>query len=167
MKKLFKATPMKKLLLASSILAISSTAIAANTSVLLDTAVTDTLTVTAKYVTPIKVALDTSTINFGDVWTDSIIDTEAVVATVTGEIGETFTYSVVTDGTLAQLTGNITGTTVDFVTSDTTQALTFNVGLDTSSATTAGSISEIVTVEVVYDAIADTRKDHADDAPAT
>jgi hypothetical protein len=161
MKKLFTAAPMKKLLLATSLIAMSSTAIAANTSVLLDTAVTDTLTVTAKYVTPIAVDLDTSTIDFGDVWTDSIIDTEAVIATVTGEIGETFTYSVVTDGTLAQLTGNITGTTVDFVTSDTTQALTFNVGLDTSAATTAGSINEIITVQVIYDAIADTVIDGA------
>ena len=85
---------MKKLLLATSLVAMSSTAMAANTSVLLDTAVTDTLTVTAKYVTPIAVALDTSTIDFGDVWTDSLIDAEAVVATVTGEIGETFTLAL-------------------------------------------------------------------------
>jgi hypothetical protein len=158
MKKLFTAVPMKKLLLATSLVAISSSAIAANTSVLLDTAVTDTLTVTAKYVTPIAVGLDTSTIDFGDVWTDSIIDTEAVVATVTGEIGETFTYSVVTDGTLAQLTGDITGTTVAFVTSDTTQVLNFNVGLNTANAATAGTISETITVSVNYDAIADTTR---------
>jgi hypothetical protein len=158
MKKLFTAVPMKKLLLATSLVAISSSAIAANTSVLLDTAVTDTLTVTAKYVTPIAVGLDTSTIDFGDVWKDSIIDTEAVVATVTGEIGETFTYSVVTDGTLAQLTGDITGTTVDFVTSDTTQVLNFNVGLNTANAATAGTISETITVSVNYDAIADTTR---------
>jgi hypothetical protein len=149
---------MKKLLLATSLVAISSSAIAANTSVLLDTAVTDTLTVTAKYVTPIAVGLDTSTIDFGDVWKDSIIDTEAVVATVTGEIGETFTYSVETDGTLAQLTGDITGTTVAFVTSDTTQVLNFNVGLNTANAATAGTISETITVSVNYDAIADTTR---------
>ncbi len=155
MKKLFTAVPMKKLLLATSLVAISSSAIAANTSVLLDTAVTDTLTVTAKYVTPIAVGLDTSTIDFGDVWTDSNIDTEAVVATVTGEIGETFTYSVETDGTLALITGDFTGSEIGF-SSDTTQALTFEVGLDTSAASTAGTISEIITVEVKYDAIADT-----------
>ena len=161
MKKLFTAVPMKKLLLATSLVAISSSAIAANTSPLLTTAVTDTLTVTAKYVTPILVGLDTSTIDFGDVWTDSVIDTEAVVATVTGETGETFTYSVVTDGTLTQLSGDITGTTVGFVTSDTTQLLNFDVDLDTSAATTAGSISEIITVQVIYDAIADTVIDGA------
>jgi hypothetical protein len=156
MKKLFTAVPMKKLLLATSLVAMSSTAIAANTSPLLDTAVTDTLTVTAKYVTPILVGLDTSTIDFGDVWTDSVISTEPVIATVTGEIGETFTYSVVTDGTLAQLTGDTAGTGVSFVTSDTTQLLNFNVGLDTSAAATAGSINEIITVQVIYNAIADT-----------
>ena len=161
MKKLFTAVPMKKLLLATSLVAISSSAIAANTSVLLDTAVTDTLTVTAKYVTPIAVALNTSTIDFGDVWTDSIIDAEAVVATVTGEIGETFTYSVATDGGLTQLSGDITGTTVGFVTSDTTQLLNFDVDLDTSAATTAGSINETITVQVIYDAIADTVIDGA------
>jgi hypothetical protein len=155
MKKLFTAVPMKKLLLATSLVAMSSTAIAANTSPLLDTAVTDTLTVTAKYVTPILVGLDTSTIDFGDVWTDSVI------ATVTGEIGETFTYSVVTDGTLAQLTGDTAGTGISFVTSDTTQLLNFNVGLDTSAAATAGSINEIITVQVIYNAIADTVIDGA------
>ena len=161
MKKLFTAVPMKKVLLATSLVAMSSTAIAANTSPLLDTAVTDTLTVTAKYVVPIAVALDTSTIDFGDVWTDSVIDAEAVVATVTGEIGETFTYSVATDGTLAELAGDITGTTVGFVTSDTTQVLNFTVDLDTSAATTAGSINETITVQVIYDAIADTVIDGA------
>ena len=156
MKKLFTAVPMKKLLLATSLVAISSSAIAANTSPLLTTAVTDTLTVTAKYVTPILVGLDTSTIDFGDVWTDSVVDTEAVVATVTGEIGETFTYSVETAGTLALLTGDITGTKVAFSTSNTTQLLNFNVGLNITEATTAGSISETITVQVIYDAIADT-----------
>ena len=156
MKKLFTAVPMKKLLLATSLVAMSSTAIADNTSVLLDSAVTDSLTIAAKYVVPIAVGLDTTSIDFGDVWTDSNITPETVIATVTGEIGETFTYSVVTDGTLALLVGDITGATVGFTTSDTTQALTFTVGLDTSAAETAGTISETITVEVVYDAIADT-----------
>ena len=156
MKKLFTAVPMKKLLLATSLVAMSSTAIADNTSELLDSAVTDSLTIAAKYVVPIAVGLDTTSIDFGDVWTDSIITTEAVVATVTGEVGETFTYSVASNGSLALLTGDIAGETVAFDTADTTKALTFNVGLDTSGAKTAETISEIITVEVVYDAIADT-----------
>ncbi|AZG35473.1 hypothetical protein [Shewanella psychromarinicola] len=146
---------MKKLLLATSIVVMSSTAIAANTSQLLDTAVTDTLTVTAKYVTPIAVELDTTAIDFGDVWTDSVIPTVSVVATVTGEADETFTYSVTGDA-IVLLTGDIAGTATAFVTSGTTQALTFNVGLDTSGATTGTTVNEIVTVSVIYDAIADT-----------
>lgn len=148
---------MKKLLLAASILAMSSSAMAANTSPLLDTAVTDSLTVTAKYVTPIAVTLDTTAIDFGDVWSDSVISTEEVVATVVGEAGETFTYSVTGDD-MVLLTGDIEGTATAFVSSTTTQALTFNVGLDTSAAATGTTVDEIVTISVIYDAIADTVK---------
>jgi hypothetical protein len=148
---------MKKLLLAASILATSSSAMATNTSPLLDTAVTDTLTVTAKYVTPIAVTLDTTAIDFGDVWSDSVISTEVVVATVVGEAGETFTYSVTGDA-MVLLTGDIAGTATAFVSSTTTQALTFNVGLDTTAAATGTTVNETVTVSVIYDAIADTVK---------
>ncbi|GAC30707.1 hypothetical protein [Brumicola pallidula] len=157
MNKLFKATPMKKLLLASSILAISSTAIAANTSPLLDTAVTDTLTVTAKYVTPLALGLDTSTINFGDVFTDSVIDVETVLATINGEAGETFTYTIASDGDNVTLSD--AGSTLDFA--DTTeQTLSFDVGLNTTDMTDADT-SEIVTFTVKYNAIADTTSDKA------
>jgi hypothetical protein len=159
MKKLFTAVPMKKLLLATSIVAMSSTALAAgNTSPLLDTAITDTLTVTAKYVTPIALGLDTSSINFGDVWSDSVIPTEPVIATVTGEAGETFTYSVTaTADAIVLLTGDISGVTVPFGASgEVTKALTFNVGLNTSGAGTGTIVSETVTISVNYDAIADT-----------
>jgi hypothetical protein len=148
---------MKKLLLAASILAMSSSAMATNTSVLLDTAVTDTLTVTAKYVTPIAVTLDTTSIDFGDVWSDSVIPTEEVVATVVGEAGETFTYSVTGDA-MVLLTGDITGSTVAFESSSTTQALTFNVGLNTAAAATGTTVNETVIISVNYDAIADTVK---------
>jgi hypothetical protein len=160
MKKLFTAVPMKKLLLVTSMVAMSSTALAANTSPLLDTAVTDTLTVTAKYVTPIAVGLDTSTIDFGDVWSDSVISTEPVIATVTGEAGETFTYSVTADA-MVLLTGSTGGTAVSFVDTTTTQALTFNVGLNPDAATTGTLVNEIVTFSVNYDAIADTDTDKA------
>jgi hypothetical protein len=161
MKKLFTAVPMKKLLLATSLVAISSTAIAANTSPLLDTAVTDTLTVTAKYVTPIAVGLDTTFINFGDVWLDSVISTEPVIATVTGEAAETFSYDVTADA-MVLLTGDITGDLVAFgIAGEVTKALTFNVGLDTSLAATGTTVNETVTISVVYDAIADTTSDKA------
>jgi hypothetical protein len=156
MKKLFTAVPMKKLLLATSLVAMSSTAIAANTSDDLDTAVTDTLTVKAKYVTPIAVGLDTTTIDFGDVWSDSVISTETVIATVTGETAETFSYAVTADA-MVLLTGDINGTEVAFgEAGGLTQLLTFEVGLDTSeSATTATTVNKTVTISVVYDAIAD------------
>lgn len=144
---------MKKLLLAGLILALSATAMATNTSVTLDTAVTDTLTVSAKYVKPIAVTLDTTAIDFGDVYTDSIISTETVVATVTGEEGETFSYSVESDGSLTLLTGDISGTSIGFDTA--TKDLTFSVGLDTAKVT-SDDVSETVTVSVNYDAIADT-----------
>lgn len=145
---------MKKLLLAGIILAMSTTAMATNTSLILDTAVTDTLTVSAKYVKPITVSLNKSTINFGDVYTDSIITVEAVSATITGEEGETFAYSVTSDGTLALLTGNISGSAQTFTTGSAT--LNFNVGLDTANLTADTDVSETVTISVNYDAIADT-----------
>ncbi|MFT4993003.1 MAG: hypothetical protein ACI965_000019 [Paraglaciecola sp.] len=149
---------MKKLLLATSILTISSAAIAANTSTELDSAETDTITVTAKYVIPITVTLDTATIDFGDVWTDSVISAETVVATVVGEAAETFSYSVTATNPIIILGGNIVGSTQGFVTSTTTQALTFTVDLDTANAATATSVSETVTISVVYDAIANTTR---------
>jgi hypothetical protein len=155
MKKLLTAAPMKTLLLATSILAMSSSAIAENTSSDLDTEVTDSLMVTAKYVIPIAIALDTTTIDFGDVWSDSVIDTETVVATVAGEAGETFTYSVTADDMIL-LTGDVAGTTVAFVDTTTQQALTFDVGLDTTTAATDSTVNEEVIISVVYDAIADT-----------
>jgi hypothetical protein len=147
---------MKKLLLAAAILVLSATAMATNTSVALDTAVSETLTVTAHYVTPIAVTLDTVSIDFGDVYTDSIISTEPVVATVTGEESETFTYSVASNGgesSVVLLTGNILGETQPLTAG--TNILTFNVGLDTAKVTSA-DVSEIVTISVNYDAIADT-----------
>ena len=146
---------MKKLLLATSILAISSTAMAANDSATLDGQVSDTLKVVAHYVTPISVTVDTATIDFGDVYTDSVISTEAVIATVVGEALETFSYTVTSDGDLATLDGDTTGSTIAFGDTGTSKALTFNVGLDTAKVTDA-DVSEIITIAVNYDAIADT-----------
>jgi hypothetical protein len=161
MNKLLLATP-KKLLLATSILAMSSTAMAASSDAL-DTAKTDTLTVLAHYVTPLTMNLDQGTIDFGDVYTDSVITTENVVASLTGELNETFTYTVSSDGPLVLLDSGSTG--VDVTGSSTiTGALgsgvatfNFDVGLATSALTTDDSaVSEIITVTVQYDAIAGT-----------
>jgi hypothetical protein len=161
-KNLFTAIPMKKLLLATSLVAMSSTAIAANTSDDLDATVEDTFTVTAKYVLPITVGLDTSTISFGDVWTDSAITPEAVIATITGEAGETFNYTIASSGSLVEFAGADYATAetlgVSFSTTATTQKLNFTVGLNTDSASTAGTITETITVSVNYNAIADTTR---------
>lgn len=143
---------MKKLLLTAAILMVSATSMATNTSEILDGAATDTLTITANYVKPIAVTLDKSIINFGDVYTDSVISTEAVNATVTGEAGETFSYSVTSGGDLALLTGNITGVSQAFT--EGAKTLTFNVGLKSSALTE--DVSETITISVTYDAIADT-----------
>jgi hypothetical protein len=158
MKKLFTAVPMKKLLLATSIVAMSSTALAAgNSSAKLDDAKTQSFNVIAKYVTPIAVSLDTSKIDFGDVWSDSDIPTVSVIATVTGENNESFTYSVTADSaeTLVELTGDVSGE-IDFATT-VSQALTFNVGLDTSNPTDT-DVDENVTISVEYNAIADAKQ---------
>lgn len=145
---------MKKLLLLAAILALSSTAMATNTSTLLDSAKTATLSVSAHYVEPLAVSLNLSAIDFGDVYTDSAISTEAVIATVTGTDGETFSYTVNSNGSLVLLTGNISGTNQAFVTGSST--LTFNVGLDTANLVENEDVSETVTISVQYESIADT-----------
>jgi hypothetical protein len=157
MRKLFTATPMKKLLLATSIVAMSSTAFATNTSSELDSAVTDSLSVIAHYVVPITVAVNLTEINFGDVYIDSAITPEAVTATVVGEALETFSYTIVSSGDLAVIGGIDTGATgVGFTETDTvTEVLNFTIGLDTANVTSS-DVSETVTVSVTYDAIADT-----------
>lgn len=143
---------MKKLLLATSLVAMSSTAIAANDSAKLDDAIAETLTVTAKYVTPLELGLNTTTINFGDVYTDSVIDDETVIATIDGEAGETFTYTIASDGDNVTLSDE--GGEIDFA--DTiAQTLSFDVGLNTTGMTDANT-SEIITFTVQYNAIADT-----------
>jgi hypothetical protein len=157
MRTLFTATPMKKLLLATSIVAISSTAFATNTSESLDSEVTDSLSVVAKYVEPITVALSLTKIDFGDVYTDSVITPEAVTATVSGELGETFNYTIESSGALAVIAGTDTGgTAVAFSGLDSVvETLDFTIGLDTANVT-AADVSETVTISVNYDAIADT-----------
>ncbi|MFT5294406.1 MAG: hypothetical protein ACI9YH_000412 [Colwellia sp.] len=164
MNKLILATP-KKLLLATSIMAMSSTAMAA-TSDALDSAKTDTLTVLAHYVTPLTMSLDLATIDFGDVYTDSVITKENVVASLTGELNETFTYTVSSDGPLVLLdTGStgvdISGTSVIGGTLGAGVAtFNFDVGLDTAALTAVANadtaVSEIITVTVQYNAIAGT-----------
>ena len=137
---------MKKLLLAISILAMSSTAMAAS-----DGTKTD-----ANFVIPITVELDIATIDFGDVYQGKTVTDVPVVATVGGEAGETFTYSVTDDGTsFLALGGQTSGTKIDFETTTTSQKINFTVGVDTTTNTAINAdFDETVTINVNYDAIA-------------
>jgi hypothetical protein len=157
MKKLFTAVPMKKLLLATSIVAMSSTALAAGSSSTLDSAVEDSLNVIANYVVPITVGLSLTDIDFGDVYTDSATTPEAVTATVVGEPGEKFTYEITASNeTLVLIGGTASGEKITFSEADgKTELLSFTVDLETSNVT-AEDVSESVTVSVTYDEIADT-----------
>jgi len=151
MKKLFLAAP-KKLLLATSILAMSSTAIADTVQTELDATKTAALTVAAHYVTPIAVILNLATIDFGDVYTDSAVADQAVIATVTGTQDETFTYSVATSGsvvTIDTLAATLTNVAFTLGTVD----VTFNVGLNTANLTADTDVAETVTISVTYDSI--------------
>jgi hypothetical protein len=148
---------MKKILLATSILAMSSAAMAA-TSTTVDSEKTATLNVIAHYVEPLTVALDLSTIDFGDVYTDSVVAIVPVEASLTGTVGETFTYDVASDGSLAVLTGDIAGSTDSFAgdLGTGTATLNFNVGLNTANLTEDTDVDETVTITVQYNAIAGT-----------
>ena len=166
-------TTSKKVLLATSILAMSSTAMANSSTVLDDeTGVNSVVSVIAKYITPITVALDTSIINFGDVYTDSDVTIKSVAADVQGELGETFTYTLVATGTsgLLVLDGDTGATKVPFDADTSTAAeLTFTVDLDTSKLADNTDVDETVTFAVFYDAIADTSTEANTDyeAPTT
>jgi hypothetical protein len=172
MKKLLLTTS-KKVLLATSILAMSSTAMANSSTVLDDeTGVNSVVSVVANYITPITLALDTSIINFGDVYTDSDVTIKSVAADVQGELGETFTYTLVASGItdLIVLAGDTGGTKVAFDADTSTAAeLTFTVDLDTSKLAENTDVDETVTFTVYYDAIADTSttKDSGYVAPTT
>jgi hypothetical protein len=162
MKKLFSATS-KKVLLATSVLAISSTAMA-NTSNTMDdqTLVKDSLSVVAKYITPITVALDLTEINFGDVWTDSDVTVTSVTAAVNGELDETFSYKIATttngNSGLVMLGGiPLENNGVVFSAAENTATeLTFTVDLDTLKLTADTDVDETITFTVFYDAIANT-----------
>jgi len=153
---------MKKLLLTATLLAaISATAMGANTSGLLDSGKSDSVNVTAHYVEPLAISLDLGTINFGDVYTDSVVSDETVTATITGTQDETFTYTVSTNGSLVKINGAAAGVTYNGATTGFilgTVDVTFNVGLDTTGVTdvaeTDVDVNETVTMTVTYDSIA-------------
>jgi hypothetical protein len=165
MKKSLLTTP-KKLLLATSILAMStmpSTVMAATTD--LSTAVTDSMLVKAHYVVPLTVALDLAEIDFGDIFETSTVDLVTVTANLTGTIGETFDYLVTTTNdkvadfvVLSDISGDGTNAFAGTAGALGTAAIDFGVTLAPSVLTTAGTtgddIQETITVAVTYNAIA-------------
>ena len=142
---------MKKLLLTATLLAaISATAMGAlDTTRMAESEKTADITVTANYVKLLTVGLDVTEINFGDVFTNATVADVPVIASITGDSGETFKYDVTTTG-VAVLTGDTTGTLVA-LTDETPVILNFEVGLDTSAIT--ADVNETVTITITYDAI--------------
>jgi hypothetical protein len=156
MKKSFTAVPMKKLLIATSILAMSSTAIAAtdeqrNT----DSTTNDSLTVDATYVETLAVTLSLTAIDFGEIFTDATVENVAVTANVAGDNEEPFDYIIETSGSIVTLdngTANLTGSQ-NLVGG--TSTITFQVNLD-SSLVTETFAQETITTTVNYTGIAGT-----------
>jgi hypothetical protein len=153
MKKLFLTTS-KKVLLATSILAMSATAVAADDKAARETnsAKSASLNVIANYVENLTVGLSLSDIDFGDVFTGATVTAVDVQASITGDAAETFTYDITTTG-VAVLGGTISGTTTA-LSGDTAVTLDFTVGLDTSASGISADVSETVTIDITYDSIA-------------
>jgi hypothetical protein len=158
MKKLFTAVPMKKLLIATSILAMSSTAIAATDTVRNDDSITsDTLTVDATYVETLAVSLSLDTIDFGEIFTGATVADVAVTANVAGDKAEPFDYIIATSGgaNLVTLNGAISDVTGSETLSSGTAAITFQVNVK-SDEVTGTFAQETITTTVNYTAIAGT-----------
>jgi hypothetical protein len=153
MKKSFLAKS-KKVLLATSILAMSATAVAADDSAQRqeDSAKSADLTVVANYVELLTVGLDLSAIDFGDVFTDATVTDVDVTASITGDENETFTYAITTSpGGVTVLGGDLAGTQTQ-LRGDEAVTIPFTVGLNTSNIN--GDVSETVTIDITYDSIA-------------
>lgn len=149
---------MKKLLIATSIVAMSSTAMAANDDTRMGESIkTETLAISANYIELLTLNLQKTTIDFGDVFTAASVDAVTVTADVTGDADETFTYNISTVAdSHVLINGNDVSSTPFTLASQvlTDGAVTFNftVDLDTTSGIIA-DVSENVTVTITYDAI--------------
>lgn len=146
---------MKKLLIAVSIsiIAISSPAMAAQR----EGKTSDGTNVDATYVKPLTLSLTITTIDFGDVFTDSTVTDETVTANVGGEPDETFTYTISSDGVHVTLDGSADAIIEEnsVVLPEGTANFDFDVGLDTANIS-AEFDTETVTVSIFYDSIEDT-----------
>jgi hypothetical protein len=156
MKKSFTAVPMKKLLIATSILAMSSTAIAEtdaqrNT----DSTTNDSLTVDATYVETLAVTLSLTAIDFGEIFTDATVENVAVTANVAGDNEEPFDYTIATSGSIVTLDGGTVNLTGSQNLVGGASTITFQVNLD-SSLVTETFAQETITTTVNYTGIAGT-----------
>jgi hypothetical protein len=158
MKKLFTAVPMKKLLIATSILAMSSTAIAAtDTQRNTDSITTDTLTVDATFVETLAVSLSLDTIDFGEIFTGATVADVEVTATVTGDGEEPFDFTVATSGGngLVTLNGGLADIDGGDVLSTGAATIVFQVNVQSNNIT-ENFTTETITTTVNYTAIAGT-----------
>lgn len=138
---------MKKMLLTATLLvAISATAAATGNTA------SATLSVSANYVTPIAISLDTETLDFKDVYVGSTIAKQDVVASITGDAGETFSYEVTTTADKGVILSDASGTGTI---SDGAATFTFGVNMDSDSQH-EDVTNQVVTVTVTYTSIDDT-----------
>lgn len=146
---------MKKLLLAAAILAISATAMGVEPG---NTA-TASLTVSANYIVPITVALDVNTVNFKDVYVGSDANAKTVNATITGESGEAFNYSVTTTSNKGVIISGGSGTITDGISGTGTVAngvANFDFGIDVDRSSVKDDIvNQNIVVTVEYSSIDD------------
>jgi hypothetical protein len=140
---------MKKLLLAASVFTLSTSAMA--TSQVLSNVKIASLEVIAHYIKPLTVKLNLTTINFGDVYSDSVVSDIEVSTLLTGEPSETYEYTIKSNGGKTVLS-NTKGTgTFNMNGVDT---FLFFVNLDTKNLIPDQDLMETVSVYVNYNEIA-------------
>jgi hypothetical protein len=153
MKKLFTAAPMTKLLIATSILAMSSTAIAAVDQDRNDASSTDdALIVNATFVETLAVTLTETAIDFGEVYQDAPIDDVEVFADVFGDKEQGFDFKIETSGAIVTLDGNNDPLQGSLNLESGNKQISFLVNLDSSLVTDAFS-QETITTTVNYTGI--------------
>ena len=153
MKKSFTKVSMKKLLIATSILAMSSTAFAAtdaqrNT----DSTTSADMTVDATYVETLAVSLSLTAIDFGEIFTGATVANVEVTANVTGDKEEPFDYTIATSGSIVTLDGGFDNLTGSKNLTEGSDAITFDVNLDSSNVTETFA-QETITTTVIYTGI--------------
>jgi|TARA_B110000902_G_scaffold177644_1_gene201429 hypothetical protein len=140
---------MKKLLLAASVFTLSTSAMATSDELL--NVKEATLRVIAHYIQPLTVKLNLTEIDFGDVYTDSVLTDIEVNTLLTGEPSETYEYKIQSNGVTTVLK-NTQGTGTFNM--DGFDNFLFFVNLNTTNLTPDQDLMEIVSVYVNYNEIA-------------